>query len=136
MFHPVVLSLILLLAWREADRLLEKFPAERPAGVVTGDAFGHTYVDFISRACQAGLIIAVCGVFIDSLSPATIESSRSLLFLGGAAFSVMLCPRALHVGLDFAQMQGSGRAEWRRAADYIPSLVLAPLLPATIGALC
>jgi len=134
MFYPALLSLVFLLLWFAAEKDLSRGPKEFPADIVTGDRFKFAYVNLVSDTMLYGALLAAAVLFGESLGARDMPALQTTFFVAGIVTSLPLIRRALATADLFVAMDHAGRGEGRDPGDYLPSLVLMPLVPAMMGA--
>jgi hypothetical protein len=134
MFTPPVIATTFMFAWFLVERNLENLPAGKPRDTVIPAWFHSRYLSTISFTFMGSAGLAALSGAAHAfpvLSYATIDTT---LFLAGFALSAMSARRAIEAAGILADLIRSGRQEWRKPDDYIPSLVAAPIMPCLIGA--
>lgn len=133
MIHPIILSIILLIIWREAENELARMPAEFPADVVTGDRFRASYIRLVSTCVMNATFVTAAVILMPTLDIVSPGTMQIMLFVAGVVMSLGLLTQSVQTAQEFSRMYSCGRNEGREAKDYLPTLVILPLLPAAVG---
>ena len=130
MFHPLLVTIALLLIWREAEHQVELHAAKAPVDVVTPDVFRAGYARLVATATFATVwasSVAVLGMSLEIREPPVFQVVLAMIGFAGA-WSVKNASE--QVATLFCRLEASGRHEGRELRDYMPSMVLFPLMPA------
>ena len=126
MFHPLVIAMVMLVMWHEAEKLKDGLSGDLPRDVPVIEHFQRTYYTLVGRAGGFTLLVCAAAALEPDLGPG--------LFLVGTAFALSLAGTAVEAVSWFALADRAGRARGLEAGAYTPSLVLLPLFPAVAGA--
>lgn len=135
MFHPLIVIIALLFIWREAERECASLQGRCPAGVATPDTFRAAYSRLVATACLSTVFVAAIALLGISLDVSATTAMQAALGVIGLACALPVLAASETVAVLFREMEHAGRQEGREARDYMPSMVLFPMMPAAAGLL-
>lgn len=132
--HMIITAILMLVGLHEAEKQLERLPNEFPRDIPTQECFRICYVKLVSNTMLIGTLIAALSILTSHTAAADLAITEDLLFLLGAGLGMRLANQSVSTIRVFVRMKSSGRGNGLTISDYLPSLIIMPLLPACIAA--